>query len=177
MTRPATLNNNNDETPSPCAIDVVTNPQLYLHQTDGNQLVMGDVEQEEDEEGNDDSMCDAEEIKCLEDALEESLRDHLETLLNQDQVEEAAIDCESDKFVLKKEGLQHRYCFRKCPMTGNPKVSYLKKINQSGRTLITQGNGPSSHSDPSSTQGLRECTVTLHFLLEQGPFLRMLLPE
>jgi hypothetical protein len=43
MTRPATtLNNKNAETPSPCAIDVATNPQHYLHGTDDNQLVMED---------------------------------------------------------------------------------------------------------------------------------------
>jgi hypothetical protein len=37
-TRPATLNNNNDKTSSPHAIDDATNPQHYLHRTDGNLL-------------------------------------------------------------------------------------------------------------------------------------------
>jgi hypothetical protein len=40
-------------------------------------LVMRDVEQEEDKEGDGDSMCNAEEIKCLEDTLEEWIRNHL----------------------------------------------------------------------------------------------------
>jgi hypothetical protein len=112
VTRPtswATTRNNNEETSSPHPINVETGPQNYLHHTGADWLVMGDVEQEEDEEGDSDSMCDADKIKCLEEALEESIWDCLQILLNQDQVEEAAIDCESDKFVLEKGIASYRY--------------------------------------------------------------------
>ncbi len=123
-TRPtarATTRNNNEETPSPRPIDAETEPQNYLHRTDADRLVMRDVEQEEDEEGDGDSMCDADEIKCLEEALEESIRDRLQILLTRDQVEEAAIDCESDKFVLKK-GVATEISLPKVPDDWKPKA-------------------------------------------------------
>jgi hypothetical protein len=141
-TRPtarATARNHRGETPSPRPIDVEGEVQHYLYRTDADRLVMRDVEEEEDEEGEGDSMCDAQEVKDLEEALEESMRDRLQILVNRDEVEEAAIDCETDKFILKK-GISPEISLPKVPDDWKPKAVNPEKNQPHWKDIDNPGN-------------------------------------
>ncbi len=100
---------------------------------------MRDVEEEEDEEGEGDSMRDAQEVKDLEEALEESMRDRLQILVNRDEVEEAAIDCETDKFILKK-GISPEILLPKVPDDWKPKAVNPEKNQPHWKDIDNPGN-------------------------------------
>ena len=84
-------------------------------------------------------MCDAQEVKDLEEALEESMRDRLQILVNRDEVEEAAIDCETDKFVLKK-GISAEISLPKVPDDWKPKPVKPEKNEPEWKDVDNPGN-------------------------------------